>query len=99
PERSRDGHSGLRDTFFSAAIARPMGAGLDVAALRKDGTEVAVEVLLSPQPTPAGPVTIVGIADISARRQAQAHLQRANAELVTANQELTRANATVRLKN
>ncbi len=99
PERLRHRHQGLRDTFFSAAIARPMGAGLDVAALRKDGTEVAVEVLLSPQSTPAGPVTIVGIVDISARREAQAALQHANAELVIVNHDLRSANAAVRLKN
>jgi PAS domain S-box-containing protein len=99
PQRFRDGHLALRDMFFAAPTARPMGAGLDVAALRKDGTEVAVEILLSPQHTSAGPVTIVGIADISARRQAQTALQQANTELVTANQELTLANVTIRLKS
>jgi len=99
PEGFRHGHVGLRDGFFSAASARPMGAGLDVSAVRKDGSEVAVEVLLSPQQTPAGPVAIVGIADISARRRAQAALLHANAELVTANHGLTQANATVRLKS
>ena len=44
-------------------------------------------------------MTVVGISDISARREAQLALLSANADLMMANQELTRANATVRLKN
>ena len=99
PERYRHGHVGLRGGFLSAATARPMGAGLDLVAARQDGSEVAVEILLNPQQTPAGAVTVVGIVDITARRQAQVALLRANADLVTANQELTLANAIVRQKN
>ena len=99
PQGFRQGHPDLRDGFFAPATARPMGTGLDVLAVRKDGGEVAVEVLLSPLQTPAGPATIVGVADISTRRQAQSALLSANADLITANQELLQANITVRLKS
>src|ERR1035438_8820178 len=43
PERFRRGHSGLRASFSGAPIARPMGAGRDLYARRKDGSEVSVE--------------------------------------------------------
>jgi PAS domain S-box-containing protein len=99
PARIRDVHPGLRDSFFTQAISRPMGAGLDVLAVRKDGREVPVEILLSPQQTPTGQVTVVGVSDISARREAQLALLSVNADLVMANQELTQANTTVRLKS
>jgi PAS domain S-box-containing protein len=99
PARVRDLHPGLRDSFFAQAISRPMGGGLDVLAVRKDGSEVPVEILLSPQQTPTGQVTVVGVSDISARREAQLALLSVNADLVMANQELTQANTTVRLKS
>ena len=47
PARIRDAHPGLRDRFFARSMARPMGAGLDLLAVRKDGSEVPVEILLS----------------------------------------------------
>ncbi len=48
PERYRAAHSAHRGRFGRQPSRRPMGVGLDLWALRSDGTEFPVEVSLSP---------------------------------------------------
>src|ERR1700683_1298637 len=50
PERSRAGHDAHRQVFFAAPSIRRMGAGLDLTALHKDGTEFPVEIGFNPLP-------------------------------------------------
>ena len=69
PERFRVGHSALRADFLSAPQSRPMGAGRDLAAQRKDGSEFPVEVALSRLETDHGMMVLTAIVDLSARRQ------------------------------
>ncbi|MGD0474874.1 MAG: SpoIIE family protein phosphatase [Candidatus Velthaea sp.] len=71
PERFRRGHAGLRASFSGAPIARPMGAGRDLYARRKDGTEVPVEIGLNPVRTGAVTFTLAAISDITARKLAE----------------------------
>jgi PAS domain S-box-containing protein len=72
PERVRHVHAGHRTGYLHAPGTRPMGAGLDLQARRRDGTEVPVEISLSPLRTESGTLTISAIRDISARRRAEA---------------------------
>src|SRR6185295_8203754 len=44
PERYRDAHPGKRTGFFQAPSARAMGAGRDLFGLRKDLSEVPIEI-------------------------------------------------------
>ena len=44
PERFRGKHPGFRSGYAVQPSARPMGAGRDLFALRKDGTEIPVEI-------------------------------------------------------
>src|ERR1700680_833852 len=48
PARFRRGHAVLRAGFHKTPLMRPMGAGRDLFGLRKDGTEVPIEIGLSP---------------------------------------------------
>ena len=70
PEGAREAHERHRRAYLSAPGTRPMGAGLDLKARRKDGTEFPVEVSLSPLATASGTLVISAIRDVSARTRA-----------------------------
>jgi len=71
PERFRRGHPALRNGYAEAPTPRPMGAGRDLFALRKDGSETPVEIGLSPIETPQGRMSLATIIDISERKHAE----------------------------
>jgi two-component system, LuxR family, sensor kinase FixL len=81
PERLRGGHLDHRTGFLSAPEARVMGAGRELFARRKDGTEFPVEVGLSPMETGTGLLVLALIMDISVRKEAELEAQRHRAEL------------------
>ena len=54
PSRARGAHESHRRGYAQLAAARSMGAGRELYGLRKDGTEVPIEVGLSPMQTAEG---------------------------------------------
>jgi two-component system, NarL family, sensor histidine kinase DevS len=77
PSGLRDGHVGHRDRYFEAPRTRPMGAGLDLYARRKDGTEFPCEISLSTVATDSGMMALAAIRDITDRRRDRDDLRRA----------------------
>ncbi len=75
PRSVRAGHSAHRKTFESAAVSRPMGLGLDLRALRKDGSEVPVEISLSPTQNENGTHITAIIRDVTERKRAEQQIE------------------------
>ena len=76
PERFRKRHVGHRAAFFSDPSARPMGACLTLWGRRKDGSEVPVDISLSPIESGDGLIVTATIRDITARQQAEQEISR-----------------------
>jgi PAS domain S-box-containing protein len=76
PERFRGRHTDYRTGFFAAPQARSMGADRELWARRKDGSEVTVEIGLSPIETDDGILVLTSILDITARREAEKTVER-----------------------
>ena len=81
PLPHRAAHPALVSEYLQHPAPRAMGAGRDLTALRKDGTEVAVEIGLSPMATPDGVFTLASVVDITERKRQDDELRRSNAEL------------------
>jgi diguanylate cyclase (GGDEF)-like protein/PAS domain S-box-containing protein len=71
PERFRGGHPEHRKEFSFSPRARPMGAGRDLYAMRKDGSEFPVEIGLNPIETEDGLLVMSAIVDITERKRAE----------------------------
>jgi len=91
PERFRIHHPGLRSAFFQAPHARPMGAGRDLYARRKDSTEFPVEIGINPIETEHGPMVLSAILDLSARKALEDHLRQVSCELQAENEQRRQA--------
>jgi PAS domain S-box-containing protein len=78
PERYRQNHVARRDGFFANPVSRPMGAALELYALRKDGREIPVTISLSPLQTESGMLVTSAIRDVTVMKQTERELVEAN---------------------
>jgi protein-histidine pros-kinase len=95
PTSVRPSHHKHRDGYMAEPHVRPMGASLTLHGLRKDGSEVPVEISLSPLETDEGRLVTAAIRDVTDRRQVERALYEKNVELETANRTKDRFLATM----
>jgi len=74
PKRLQATHTAHRTQYQKDPHTRSMGTGLDLIACRKDGSEFAVDVSLSPLATPEGTLIISIIRDVTKEKQAEAQI-------------------------
>ncbi len=79
PERARQRHRQYRSSYMKALRSRSMGAGLELAGRRKDGTEFPVDISLAPLSVGAESLVLAAVRDVTEQRAAAA----AQAELAT----------------
>lgn len=89
PARYRSHHPGYRTDYARHAESRPMGHGRDLHALRKDGSEVPVEIALNPIRTSKGLMIVAVIVDITERKFAEEEMRTLNSDLERRVQERT----------
>jgi PAS domain S-box-containing protein len=65
PEADRDAHVAHREAYLDEPRTRPMGADLDLAARRKDGSTVPVAISLSPIPGDDEVEVMAAVRDVS----------------------------------
>jgi len=75
PVKNRNAHIGRRTAYQQEPHTRPMGMGLDLNGLKKDGTEFPVEISLSPVESGKERRFIASVRDITERKRAEQELQ------------------------
>ena len=78
PDSIRPRHAAYRDAYARSPRPRPMGTQMELVAKRRDGSEVLVEIALSPLQSQGRPLVVAAIRDIGAYPRVKQALQRAH---------------------
>jgi PAS domain S-box-containing protein len=84
PEHVRPRHHHHLASYTAEPRLRPMASSLDLRGRRKDGSELPVEISLSPFTTERGLLVIAGVRDVSDRRELEREKRRATGYLLSA---------------
>ncbi|PUZ22593.1 hypothetical protein DCC81_19345 [Chitinophaga parva] len=91
PHRFHHRHTGHREKFQEHPKSRPMGASMELFAMRNDGSEFPVEVSLGAYGNEEGQFVIAFVSDISSRRRSEEALRQLNADLEKKVEERTQS--------
>ena len=89
PPRFRKRHVGHQRRYMAEPRLREMGAGLELYAQRKDGSEFPVDIMLSPIVTSAGRSAIATVRDVTEHKRIEESLRKSREELEVRVQERT----------
>lgn len=92
PKRFRKKHARHREGYSLGHPARPMGIGLDLFGLRKNGAELPVEISLSPLDTEEGMLVSAAIRDVTQRKRMEEDVQKLHEDLQQRAAQLEAAN-------
>jgi PAS domain S-box-containing protein len=81
PSRFRNKHIDHRYDYTHSQKSRPMGVGLDLFAIKKNGTEFPIEVSLGNYDNNGEKNVIAFVSDISIRKKAEAEVEKLHDEL------------------
>ena len=70
PERFRSRHPSHRENYYAHPRTRQMGAAINLFALRRDGTEFPVDIMLKPLETPSGNMVLSFVRDVTEQHEA-----------------------------
>ena len=92
PKRVRKKHVKHREAYYIEHPVRPMGIGLDLFGLRKNGSEFPIEISLSPLETEGGLLVSAAIRDVTQRKRMEEDVQKLNDDLKQRASQLEAAN-------
>jgi PAS domain S-box-containing protein len=81
PQRFHHNHIHRREKYAESPQTRPMGLGMELFGVRKDGSEFPVEVSLGHYANNKGNFVVAFITNISVRKAAEAEIEKLNIDL------------------
>jgi PAS domain S-box-containing protein len=88
PQRMKDHHPKHRKKFHDHPKARPMGAGRDLYGVKKDGTEIPVEIGLNPIEKDGELLVLASVIDITERKKNEEAIRLYARQIEEKNKEL-----------